>query len=1282
MNGNLQQLLNSIQQSAHLNDDEKNLLLKTVKDADKELEITAFKLDRTEKVKRTTAILLEETIEELEQKRKAVEAQNKELEIEAALERVRTVAMSMNKPDDMLDVCKTISHQLQLLHVKEIRNVQTAIFYREKGTYMNYEYYAKHNKTLITETSYTNHEMHKAFAAQMLKGQGEFFTTYISKAELPGWLAYQKTTNVFIDTFLETANSLTYYWYSLGPVALGISTYEPLKEEETILFKRFLKVFELSYTRYLDIEQAIAQAREAQIQLALERVRARTMAMQHSNELQDAASLMFQQIESLGAPTWNCSFNIWTEDKKYAIAWNATKEGFGRPFYSPSSEDVFLEFYAAAQQGKELFIKEIGGTELEQHYQYLSTVPGVGETLAELKAAGVVLPTYQVFNIAYFTQGYLMFITYQLVPELAEILKRFAKVFEQTYTRFLDLQKAEAQSRESEIELALERVRARTMAMKHSDELAEASLLLDKQVRALGIPTRGCGFNIYGDNESTEWFSSEMGTMPTYKTPREKLFLRYYEEGKKGKPIHIESFAGEACAAHYEYLMTIPIMGDGLKQLKASGGSFPEQQVDHVTYFKYGYLLFITLEPAPEAHDIFIRFAKVFEQTYTRFLDLQKAEAQARESQVQLALERVRARTMAMHQSNELANTASILFQQIKELGFETWSCGFCIWKENDLSEVWMAADSGGLLPPMMIPYKEELTHAEIYNASLRGEPAHHKIWEGKELEKHYAFLKTIPSVKTAIDILEKSGLTLPERQCYYVGFFKEGYLLLITKEPNEGLKDLSKRFASVFDLTYTRFLDLQKAEAQSREAQIEAALERVRSRTLAMQKSDELAETAAVLFKQLIILGIEPNRLYISIIKDKEGETEFWITDEDGSKVSMAYEDNLNNNPSFKKMFDGWKQQRKSLVIDMKGEELDIYFDYLNSIHVPFKGGSAQKRRLQYIAYFSKGFIGMASPDEQPGETMLLLERFAAVFNLTFTRFNDLKIAEAHAVQAAEDLIKLQTEKARAEDALTELKETQKQLIQSEKMASLGELTAGIAHEIQNPLNFVNNFSEVSKELLDEMKTALESGDEDEAREIVNDVIQNLEKINHHGKRADAIVKGMLQHSRKSSGQKEPTDINALCDEYIRLCYHGLRAKDKSFNANINIDFDTTIEKINVIPQDISRVMLNVLTNAFYAVHEKKKAADESYKPTVSIQTKKINDNIEISVKDNGNGIPKSIIDKIFQPFFTTKPTGEGTGLGLSLAYDIITKEHNGAIKLESKEGEGATFIIQLPKV
>ena len=296
---------------------------------------------------------------------------------------------------------------------------------------------------------------------------------------------------------------------------------------------------------------------------------------------------------------------------------------------------------------------------------------------------------------------------------------------------------------------------------------------------------------------------------------------------------------------------------------------------------------------------------------------------------------------------------------------------------------------------------------------------------------------------------------------------------------------------------------------------------------------------------------------------------------------------------------------------------------------------------------------------------------------------------------------IVLQNQKQEIENTLAQLKATQSQLIQSEKMASLGELTAGIAHEIQNPLNFVNNFSEVNKELLVEMKDEMNKGNIDDANAIANDVIDNEEKIIHHGKRADAIVKGMLQHSQSSSGLKEPTDINKLADEYLRLAYHGLRAKDKSFNATLKTEFDESIGNINIIPQDIGRVILNLINNAFYAVQIKQREAPPEglttfqklstlYEPTVSISTKKMDGKVLISVKDNGNGIPQKVLDKIFQPFFTTKPTGQGTGLGLSLAYDIV-KAHGGELKVETKEarpddpvgrGEGSEFIILLPIV
>ena len=272
--------------------------------------------------------------------------------------------------------------------------------------------------------------------------------------------------------------------------------------------------------------------------------------------------------------------------------------------------------------------------------------------------------------------------------------------------------------------------------------------------------------------------------------------------------------------------------------------------------------------------------------------------------------------------------------------------------------------------------------------------------------------------------------------------------------------------------------------------------------------------------------------------------------------------------------------------------------------------------------------------------------------------------------------------QKEELEKVVVNLKATQSQLIQSEKMASLGELTAGIAHEIQNPLNFVNNFSEINNELITELKEAINKGNIKEVMSLANAVAENELKITHHGKRADAIVKGMLLHSRSNSGQKEPTDINALSDEYLRLAYHGLRAKDKSFNAVLKTDFDETIDNVKIVPQDIGRVILNLITNAFYAVKEKntlRQGQGDNYEPTVSVSTKKMNGKVEIKVADNGNGIPQKVLDKIFQPFFTTKPTGQGTGLGLSICYDIV-KAHSGDLKVETKEGEGSEFYIYLP--
>jgi len=322
------------------------------------------------------------------------------------------------------------------------------------------------------------------------------------------------------------------------------------------------------------------------------------------------------------------------------------------------------------------------------------------------------------------------------------------------------------------------------------------------------------------------------------------------------------------------------------------------------------------------------------------------------------------------------------------------------------------------------------------------------------------------------------------------------------------------------------------------------------------------------------------------------------------------------------------------------------------------------QEKKMQY--YFLAGSAGILI---LIGATGIVLYRS----NRQKQKANVLLSKQKREIEEQRD----QTNKA-----LADLQLTQKQLIQSEKMASLGELTAGIAHEIQNPLNFINNFAEVNKEMIEELEDELKNGNTDEALAIANNIKENEEKINHHGKRADGIVKGMLQHSRASSNVKEPTDINKLADEFLRLAYHGLRAKDKSFNTEMTTHFDPKVPNINVVPQDIGRVLLNLFTNAFYATQQRQKIAGPNYKPIIEVSTAVNSKFIHIRVKDNGVGIPDNIRDKILQPFFTTKPTGEGTGLGLSLSYDTIVKGHNGKINIESNEGEGSEFIIDLPLV
>ncbi len=1408
------------------------------------------------------------------------EAQAREGQIQLALERVRARTMAMQRSDELREVIQLIYQQLIHLNFT-ISNAGFGMDYRETDDFNLWMTGGDIEFPTRVHVPYIDHPQMNCFKEAKEKGLG-FLTHTLTFDEKNQWFKYLFENAIKVE---EERKEIAYGYKGLATscvllknVFLYLLNYDgiPYSDSDNAILMRFGKVFEQTYTRFLDLQKAETQSRESQIQLALERVRARTMAMQKSEDMNQTASEMFKQIQSLGMQPWGCGFNIFDKDEKAVTQYMSLADGgISPPFRTPLTEDTFfINIYEGRQRGDELLVWESKGESLAETYHYMFSLPGSAEIFGDLESSGFEMPKSQITHCAYFSQGYLVFITYEPVPDAHDIFKRFAKVFEQTYTRFLDLQKAEAQAREAQIEMALEKVRSRSLAMHKSNELQDVVNTVFEQLNSLHIDMNVASIFIfkehskdweqwvasadtnysthfhlsYTDNiifkdldtarqngkefytarysfeEKNNWFTYAFANTEYSRIPEQrkkfllesefylfsfalskniglqlakysgnhfseadneilKRFCRVFEQAyirfldlqkaevqarqakievamekvrsramamqkpqelvevaellrKEMGLLGVEELETSSIYIHHEdtkktecwyaikdvqhpdkelvsdYMnidlnetqvgkrmlafynsdqkqISIPMQGDARKEWinycaahsKVLTGFYGDNIPDrtyHLYKFSNGYMGAASPgEISVESRDLLQRATSVFSLAYTRFSDLKQAEANAREAKIETALERVRAISMSMMKSEDLQAICEAVFKQLNALGFSNIRASQ-IYIRNDKEQKFINYDYSDITGADVVEvnYNSHPNTRRIYDVIKNaGDGLVENVIKKEELEAWKSYL-----YNTLGQPPEKS-LDTAESLHYYLSSFGTGAFGICTFSAiSKEELDILKRFRNVFNLSYQRYIDISLAEEQAKEAKIEVALEKVRSRTLAMQKSDELADTAAEVFRQLIGLGIEPNRLYIGIVHPDTKDMEMWATDEDGASVGKRFTFNARDNHSVAKLYEGWLSKKKSVSVDMQGKELADYVNYLQQMQIPISHALTQKRRIQNVAYFDKGFIGMASPDEQSEKSVQLLERFAAVFNLTFTRFNDLKIAEAHALQAEQDLIEIKVAKQKAEEALTELQSTQKQLIQSEKMASLGELTAGIAHEIQNPLNFVNNFSEVSKELLDEMKAALAKGDMEEANEIASDVIQNLEKINHHGKRADGIVKGMLQHSRATGTVKESTDINALTDEYIRLCYHGLRAKDKSFNAAIETDFDATLEKVNIVPQDIGRVVLNILTNAFYAVNERSKLQEAAYKPLVTVSTMGTGrGEVKINITDNGSGIPKSIVNKIFQPFFTTKPTGQGTGLGLSLAYDIV-KVHGGELKVETKEGEGTSFILELP--
>ncbi len=640
--------------------------------------------------------------------------------------------------------------------------------------------------------------------------------------------------------------------------------------------------------------------------------------------------------------------------------------------------------------------------------------------------------------------------------------------------------------------------------------------------------------------------------------------------------------------------------------------------------------------------------------------------AKSRNLEVEASLEKVRSRTMTMRSSAELSETSTLLFHELKQLGIKAIRTGVGIFDDaNDAMELWVTSESDNKDVLKVLDYFSLYIHPVYENlipARRQQKPFALTSLQGTALREYYQ------SMSTYLSLQEQYAHT--EEEFFYSFFFEQGALNVITRQ---ALTDeecaVMVRFATAFGLIYTRFLDLQKAEEQTREVMKKAALDRVRAEIASMRTTGDLERITPLVWRELIALGVPFFRCGVFIVSEDEQVLHAYLSTPGGKSIAVLHLDFAGNDISGK-IVESWRNRQvyKDHWTQAQFQDwVQSMFDQGQiSTTEQYQAGeeSPLSLSLQFIP-FSQGMLYVGSHEPLEDDEIELVKSLADTFSVAYARYEDFKQLEAA--------------KERIEATLDELKATQSQLIQSEKMASLGELTAGIAHEIQNPLNFVNNFSELNRELIAEMNEEIEKGNFEEVKRIAGDIAENEEKIIHHGKRADGIVKGMLQHSRSNTGQKELTDINELTDEYLRLAYHGLRAKDKSFNAKFEADFDAAAGKISIVPQEVGRVILNLINNAFYAVTEKRMQDIPGYEPFVVVTTKRFADKIEIAVKDNGNGVPQKVMDKIFQPFFTTKPTGKGTGLGLSLSYDIV-KTHGGELLVESNEGEFARFSIILP--
>ena len=793
-----------------------------------------------------------------------------------------------------------------------------------------------------------------------------------------------------------------------------------------IFLNALAKVFEQTYTRFLDLQKAEAQARESQIQLAMERVRARTMAMQRSEELPDAALLLSNQVKELGVQLWGTSFQLWDQDKKEITVWSCIKDIMISPFKVPATEDpLYINIFEASRKGESLYAEELGGEALENHTKYMMSIPGFREGLLSVLDQGFILPASLIFHATYFSNGFVLYISLHPCPEAHDIFKRFSKVFEQTYTRFLDLQKAEAQAREAQIELGLERVRARAMAMQNSDELKELIGTVYNELTKLDLAFDRCLIWVMNreDLSSRLWMANAESQpvnfyMPHHDNPPYLAFVKAWKDRNTKWQYDLHGQVKKEWDGYVFNQTEMKHLPDPVKKnMQAT-----DRVMFAASFHNFGCLQTAGPEPLKEEQfDILNRFAKVFDLTYTRFNDLQKAEAQAREAQIELGLERVRARAMAMQKSDELSELVDTVFKELTKLDFALTWCIINIIDESSLTNIVWAANPDINKAPES--YYMKFEDYPFHHAMMKGwkerKTEYVYVLEGREKLIYDDYLFSETEFKRTPEAAQAASRAM-EKYVVSFSFSNFGGLQTVGDVPlSDANLDILSRFGKVFDLTYTRFNDLKQAEAQARESQIQLALERVRARTMAMQHSDELKDAAALLFQQAKALGVPAYSCGYNIWEKDEKEFTSWMSTQDGSDFNGVPNIPLTEDANFIRYVESKQKGEQFFVLELRGERMQEHYQYLKTIPA-FKayfdyavsvGFDLPETQIHHLANFSHGNLLFITLEPCP-EFHDVFKRFAAVFEQTYTRFLDLQKAEA---QARESQIQLALERVRA---------------------------------------------------------------------------------------------------------------------------------------------------------------------------------------------------------------------------------------------------------------------------